>query len=191
MLELARLRRRGLLRFIEKTLRNPVYTNFEDVLGDGVEVALPGVMPGTNYERFKSQAKACLREHLDDLALPRLRRNKQLTPEDSTELEQMLVASRGQQVDSVWANEQNAGLGIFVRGLVGLDHAAAMDRLRPSPRRHRVLGRASAIRQLDRRRATKNGVMEPKRFFESPYTDHAPTGPGFSPTPTLTSSSRP
>ncbi len=24
---------------------------------------------------------------------------------------------------------------------------------------------------------TSSGVMEPKRMFESPYTDHAPTGP--------------
>ena len=26
---------------------------------------------------------------------------------------------------------------------------------------------------------TKNGVMEPARLFETPYTDHAPTGPDY------------
>ncbi|TAK69203.1 MAG: DUF4145 domain-containing protein [Actinomycetota bacterium] len=177
MLELARLRIRSLVRFIEKTTRNPVYTDFEDVLGDGVEVVLPGVTPGTNYERFKSKAEAYLREHLDNLALQRLRRNKQLTSDDLTELEQMLIASGGQQVDLAWANEQTGGLGIFVRGLVGLDRAAAMEAFA-----HYLDGTVFSVEQvrfvnLIVDELTKNGVMEPKRLFESPYTDHAPTGP--------------
>ena len=48
------------------------------------------------------KAEAYLREHLDNLALQRLRRNKQLTPEDLTELEQMLAASGGQDALSPW-----------------------------------------------------------------------------------------
>ena len=93
MLELARLRIRGLVRFVEKTSRNPVYTDFEDELGPATEVHLPGVTPGTNFERFRAKAAAYLREHEDHVALQRLRRNKQLTPEDLTALEDILIAS--------------------------------------------------------------------------------------------------
>ena len=177
MLELVRLRIRGLARFIEKTARNPIYTDFEDTIGEGLEVVLPRVTPGTNFERFRAKAEAYLREHLDNLALQRLRRNKQLTGNDLTVLEQMLVASGGHQGDIVWANERTGGLGIFVRGLVGLDRAAAMDAFA-----HYLNGAVFSVEQvrfvnLIVEELTKNGVMEPKRLFESPYTDHAPTGP--------------
>ena len=177
MLELVRLRIRGLARFIEKTARNPIYTDFEDTIGEGVEVVMPRVTPGTNFERFRAKAEAYLREHLDNLALQRLRRNKQLTGNDLTVLEQMLVASGGHQGDIVWANERTGGLGIFVRGLVGLDRAAAMDAFA-----HYLNGAVFSVEQvrfvnLIVEELTKNGVMEPKRLFESPYTDHAPTGP--------------
>ena len=179
MLEEARRKLRGLARFIEKVRRNPVYTDFEDLIGEGVEVTLPHVTPGTNFERFRAKAEAYLREHLDNLALQRLRRNKQLTPDDLTELEQMLVASGGHQVDLVWANEQTGGLGIFVRGLVGLDRAAATEAFG-----HYLTGTtftADQIRfvNLIVDELTRNGVVEPARLFESPYTDHAPTGPDF------------
>jgi type I restriction enzyme R subunit len=179
MLELARLRIRGLARFIEKTTRNPIYSDFEDVLGEGVEVVLPRATPGTNFERFRAKAEAYLGEHLDNLALQRLRRNKQLTPEDLTELEQMLVASGGQQVDIAWATEQGGGLGIFVRSLVGLDRAAAIEAFESYLDGTRFSADQVGFVNLIVDELTRNGVMEPGRLFESPYTDHAPTGPDY------------
>ncbi len=179
MLELARLRLRGLVRFIEKTPRNPIYSDFEDTIGEAVEVVLPGVTPGTNFERFRAKAEAYLREHLDNLALQRLRRNKQLTPDDLTELEQMLVASGGDQVDIAWATELGGGLGIFIRNLVGLDRAAATEAFENYLDGTKFSADQVRFVNLIVDELTKNGVMEPARLFESPYTDHAPTGPDY------------
>ncbi|WP_377642328.1 DEAD/DEAH box helicase family protein [Oryzobacter terrae] len=179
MLELARLRIRGLARFIEKHARNPIYTDFEDTIGEGVEVVLPRVTPGTNFERFRAKAEAYLREHLDNLALQRLRRNKQLTANDLSELEQMLVASGGQQVDIIWAREQTGGLGIFVRSLVGLDRSAATEAFENYLDGTKFSADQVRFVNLIIDELTKNGVMGPARLFESPYTDHAPTGPDY------------
>ena len=179
MLEVARLRLRSLVRFIEKASHNPVYGDFEDTLGEVIEIALPGITPGTNFERFRAKAAAYLKKHEEHVALQRLRRNKQLTPNDLTSLEAMLVASGGLKVDIMWANEQTGGLGLFVRSLVGLDRTAASEAF------ERYLdGTTFNVDQvrfvnLIVDELTANGIMEPKRLFESPYTDHAPTGPDF------------
>ena len=179
MLEEARRKLRSLVRFIEKTRRNPVYTDFADTLGDSVEVDLPGVTPGTNFERFRAKAEAYLREHLDNLVLQRLRRNKQLTPDDLAELEGLLVASGGQQADLAWANTKTGGLGIFVRGIVGLDRTAVTEAFERYLDGTRFTADQIRFVNLIVDELTRNGVMEPQRLFESPYTDHAPTGPDY------------
>jgi type I restriction enzyme, R subunit len=61
MLELARRRVRGLVQFVDKTKRAIVYSNFADEVGESSIVELPGVMPGTNWERFRAKARAYLR----------------------------------------------------------------------------------------------------------------------------------
>ncbi|MCK8467821.1 DEAD/DEAH box helicase family protein [Microbacterium sp. KSW4-16] len=177
MLELARRRIRSLVRFIEKTQRNPVYTDFEDILGEGVEIDVPRATPGTDFERFRSKAEAYLRQHLDKLALQRLRRNKQLTPGDLTELEGMLVAAGAGPVDLVWANDQTGGLGIFIRGLVGLDRSAATEAFERYLDETKFTVVQIRFVNLIVDELTKNGVMDPSRLFEPPYTDQAPTGP--------------
>ena len=179
MLELARIRLRGLVRFVEKTRRNPVYTDFEDVLGEAMEVHLPGITPGTNFERFRAKAMAYLKQHEDHVALQRLRRNRQLTADDLVSLEEMLVEAGGQRVDIAWATEKTGGLGLFIRGLVGLDRSAAVDAFGQflddtNFSVHQVRFINLIVDEL-----TANGVMEPGRLYESPYTDHAPTGPDY------------
>ncbi|WP_182376738.1 DEAD/DEAH box helicase family protein [Nocardioides sp. WS12] len=180
MLELVRLRLRGLVQFLDKAQKTTVYTDFKDELGEEIYVDLPGATPGTNMERFRAKAASYLKEHEDHVALHRLRRNKQLTPDDLQALEEILLASgAGAKVDIVWASEQSGGLGLFIRGLVGLDRAAAAEAFGA----YLDEGNATAdqirfIKLIIDELAT-NGVVEPGRLYESPYTDHAPTGPDF------------
>lgn len=179
MLEVARLRIRGLARFVDKTRRSPVYTDFEDELGPATSVELPGITPGTNFERFRAKAAAYLREHEDHVALQRLRRNKQLTANDLISLEEMLAASGGRPIDIAWASEQTGGLGLFIRSLVGLDrHAASEAFARYLDGTQFTVNQVRFV-SLIIDELTANGIVEPRRLFESPYTDHAPTGPDF------------
>ena len=177
MLELARLRIRGLVRFVDKTSRNPVYTDFADQLGNAVDIVLPGITPGTDLVRFRAKAAAYLRQHEDHVALQKLRRNKQLTPEDLASLEKMLLSSgAGEQPDIESAAQSAEGLGLFVRSLVGLDRQAATEAFG----RYLDGGTFSAdqIRfvNLIVDELTANGLMEPGRLFESPYTDRSSAG---------------
>jgi type I restriction enzyme R subunit len=178
MLESARRRIRGLVRFVEKSRRAVVYSDFADALGESSIIELPGVTPGTNWERFRAKARAYLRDHEDHLALQRLRRNHQLTPEDLASLEAMLVESgAGNEADIARAREESHGLGLFIRSLVGLDHAAATAAFD----RYLSDGTYSAnqIRfiQLIVGHLTANGIMDVERLYESPFTDSAPHGP--------------
>ncbi|MEX1909441.1 DEAD/DEAH box helicase family protein [Janibacter sp. Y6] len=177
-LEQARVKLRGLVRLVERSRRNPVYTDFEDELGEASEVPLPGTSPGTNPERFRAKAAAYLREHESHVALQRLRRNRQLTEDDLSALEEMLLASgAGAAADVERAAEEARGLGLFVRSLVGLDREAAMEAFGAYLDASRFDIHQVRFVQLIVEELTANGVMTPGRLFESPYTDHAPTGP--------------
>lgn len=178
MLEVARRRLRGLVKFLETTKKARVYTDFEDTLTDSTVVDLPGVTPGTNWERFRAKATAYLNAHQDHLALQRLRRNMQLTDSDLAALEQMLVDSGAGGADDIArAGEQAHGLGLFIRSLVGLDRQAAVEAFGKYLDSENFTVEQIRFVTLIIDEVTANGVMEPARLYESPYTDHAPRGP--------------
>ncbi|MEV1144241.1 DEAD/DEAH box helicase family protein [Micromonospora sp. NPDC049799] len=177
MLELMRRRLRGLVKLIERSKRAIVYTDFTDELGEISVITLNDIKIGTDFERFRAKARVYLRAHEDHLALQKLRRNKQLSPTDLDELERMLAASGGGTEDIDEARRSAHGLGLFIRSLVGLDREAATEAFGEF-----LAGRTLTANQINFvnlivSHLTQNGVMEPARLYESPFSDIAPHGP--------------
>ncbi|RKT78670.1 type I restriction enzyme R subunit [Terracoccus luteus] len=177
MLELARRRMRGLVAFLPKAQKKTVYTDFKDELGEQSIVELPGVSVGTDWERFKAKTRAYLKDHEDNVALQRLRRNRQLTSSDLSALEQVLVEAGAAQPDIDKATEESLGLGLFIRSLVGLDREAASEAFSAYLEDGKYTVDQIRFVNLIVEDLTANGHMAAARLFESPYTDDAPQGP--------------
>ncbi len=177
MLEAARKKLRALVKLIEKSKKNIVYTDFEDELGEATTITLPGVSTGMNLAKFKDKARQFLKAHEDHVSLQRLRRNQALTPSDLEELGKMLVQAGGSVEVIQQAADQCHGLGIFIRSLVGLDRETAKQAFSQF-----VVGTTATASQLEFidlivQYLTENGVMDAERLYESPFTDISQQGP--------------
>ncbi|HXH05346.1 MAG TPA: DEAD/DEAH box helicase family protein [Vicinamibacterales bacterium] len=178
MLETLRRRLRNLVQFIERRQRKSLYTDFEDVMGSETEHALPGFVVGTDHVRFLAKTQAFLRQHLDHVAVAKLRMNRPLTPSDLVELERLLCESGvAKQEDIRRAAENAQGLGLLVRSLVGMDRAAAKEALARFTNGKTLTANQLEFVNLIVDHLTEHGVMEAARLYESPFTDLAPQGP--------------
>ena len=178
MLEAVRRRLRSLVQLIEKAKRTPIYTDFEDEMGDETGVELPGFTTGNSFEKFRAKAQAFLRAHQDHVAIHKLRMNKALTAADLAELERMLAESGvGETQDISRAKAESQGLGLFVRSLVGMDREAAKQALAGFLASKTLSANKIEFVNLIVNRLTEHGVMEASALYESPFTELTPQGP--------------
>jgi type I restriction enzyme R subunit len=178
ILEKVRRRLRSLIKLIEKKARKPIYTNFEDEMGEGTPVELPKFTSPESFEKFREKARAFLQKHQDHLAIRKLRMNEPLTELDLQELERMLdeAAELNPQYLQRALNEAG-GLGIFVRSLVGMDRQAAKEALNGFTAGQKLTSNQIEFIDLIINELTAHGIVRPEVFYESPFTDLTPQGP--------------
>jgi type I restriction enzyme, R subunit len=178
MLEQARRNLRGLIYLIDKIRRKVVYTDFNDQIGEitAVTLALGGI--AGDFERFRSKVRAFLRAHENHLTLHKLRRNQALTAADLAELERMLIESGTATADDLErATKESHGLGLFIRGLVGLDREAATLALSGFVAAKNLSANQLEFINMVVSHLTERGVMEASLLYEPPFTGLAPQGP--------------
>jgi type I restriction enzyme, R subunit len=178
LLENARRKVRNLVHLIDKHRRRPVYTDFEDQIGDERAYDLPGLSDPRQYEKFRDKVRAFLRSHQDHVAVNKLRMNKPLTQSDLDELERMLAESGvGRAEEISQAKEEANGLGLFVRSLVGLDRTAAKEALGGFLDPRKLGGNQIEFVNLIVDHLTEHGLMPAAQLYEAPFTDVTPRGP--------------
>lgn len=181
MLEDARRRLRSLVQLIERVRKAPLYSDFTDALGEGIEIELPGTggtVGSPEFAQFRKKAQRFLAENLANEIVARVRSGEPITAADMAELQRVLVASGiGDDATFAQASERAGSFGLFVRSLVGLDRAAAkrafakfLDAKRYS--RNQITFVNLVIDYL-----TEHGSIEPARVYDSPFTGVAPEGP--------------
>jgi type I restriction enzyme R subunit len=181
MIEQMRRKLRLLVPLIERSKKNIVYTNFADAIGPGVEIDLPGVggaLESAEFAQFRKKAQHFLKEHLADSAIAKVRSGNPLTQNDIAELQRILVAAGiGDQDTFEEASTKAGNFGKFIRGLVGLDRAAAKQALSDFLDDKRYSKNQLQFVNLIVDELTERGVVDVSRIYEAPYIAIAPEGP--------------
>ena len=167
---------RSLVKFIDNTRRQNIYTDFLDLIGEEREIELPGFATGLDVERFREKTHHFLRAHESDSVIFKLRWNEPLDREDLKALDKMLVEVGAGTPESMTKIQSAGGLGLFVRSIVGLDRQAAKRAFDGF-----LAGKALNANQIQFvnlvvEYLTQAGWMSAAQLYESPFSDFSPRG---------------
>jgi type I restriction enzyme, R subunit len=177
ILENVRRKLRSLLKLIERGSRQPVYTDFEDEIGESATIELPVFSGAGSFEKFRAKARHFLKEHEDHPTVKKLRRNEPLGAGDLEALEHLLTsAGIGTAEDLKHASDVSQGFGLFIRSLLGIDRVAAKTAFQDF-----LNGRPATANQIEFinmivDHVTEQGWMDPALLYASPFVDINPMG---------------
>lgn len=162
---------RGLMKLIEGDDAVIIYTDFADEMGEAMRIELPHAGLGTDKPRFLMKVRHFLRAHADHITIQKLHRDEQLTSQDLSELERILRDETEASDADIAVITSEGGLGLFIRSLIGLDRDAAKDAFAGVLAGQNLNANQIEFINLIIDHLTERGAMDPRRLYESPFTD--------------------
>lgn len=164
------------MKFVEKTKRVNIYTDFVDLMGEETEIALPGFEATHDLERFREKTQHFLKTHEHEPVIHKLRWNEPLTGADLDALEKILIAEGAGTAEELKKICFDGGIGLFVRSMVGLDREAAKRAFDGF-----LAGKTLSANQIQFVNLvvdylTQAGWIRAGQLYESPFTDFSPKG---------------
>lgn len=120
-----RLALRELIKFIDKTNRPVLYTNFEDEFTGNIEEQdFP--LGETNLEPYRKRIEKFIRDNQSHITIHRIKNNQPITKKELDELERMILSMDGSVTKNMLDKTLDGqSLALFIRSIIGLDINAA------------------------------------------------------------------
>jgi len=161
---------RDLMKFLDGKKRSQVYTSFVDeiIIAAGSETQY---LKPVNLEAYRRKIEQFLRENENHLTIRRIRSNQSITQAELEELERMLFAQGNFSKDEVVAAIEHQPLIRFIRAILGLEIQAAKALFSEFLDEHRFNTKQIRFINTIIDSLVENGIVEPSRLFEAPFTD--------------------
>jgi len=168
-LEKVRMDLRDLIKFIDTEHQQPVYTGFEDTLGEVTEVDL--LPTYTSMQNYKDRVESFIRKNKDYLVIHKIQNNIQITSEELKLLEKLLFeGDLGTEAD--YRKEYGElPVGKFIRSLLGLDKSAANQLFSEFIQSGNLSADQITFINNIISFLTKNGMIDKEMLFEPPFTE--------------------
>ncbi len=165
---------RELMKYIERSKQQPYFTNFEDSpvsIGEGKSIS------AHNYIAYKTRVEKFIRDNANHITISKLRHNQPITAAELVALENMLFDGEERGTKETYIQEYgDQPLGTFIRSILGLEVEAARAAFADFLQAGNL--RADQMTFIDNiiTYLTKNGTIEKRVLFESPFNDQHEEG---------------
>ncbi|MDC9728598.1 MAG: DEAD/DEAH box helicase family protein [Methyloprofundus sp.] len=171
-LDEVRLALRDLMKYLDTSEQLNIITSFEDELDYG-GVAEHDLIPAYGrLQSYKDRVESYVRNHKDHLVIQKLKTNKPITETEINTLESILfdgktVGTKQEYID----NYGDKPLGVFIRGIVGLDVTAAQDAFADFIQLGSLRGDQMTFMNTIITHLSKNGFIDKAMLFDPPFTN--------------------